>query len=157
MQKHPMTVEGFKKAQAELHTLKTVERPAVIRAIASARDLGDLSENAEYHAARERQGFLEARLAELETMVSTAEVIDVSTLSGTKVRFGATVTLEDEETGNEKKYKIVGEDEADITKGMISNVSPVSRALMGKNVGDSVEVNTPSGRRSYEIIDVKFV
>lgn len=157
MQKSPMTARGFHLLKAELNHLKTVERPAVIKSIASARDLGDLSENAEYHAAREKQGFIEGRIAELEALMAQAEVIDITSLSGDTVRFGATVTIVDEETDEEKVYMIVGEHEADLSLKLISNTSPLAKGLMGKKVGASVEVETPAGRRGYEILDVKFV
>ena len=151
-----MTARGFNRLQEELKTLKSVERPAVIKAIAEAREHGDLSENAEYHAARERQSFIEGRVMELEDKISRAEVIDVSKLSGSTVKFGATVTLADEDTDEEVTYQIVGQDESDIKAGFISIISPLSRALIGKQVGDTVEVTTPGGSKSYEIIDIAF-
>src|SRR5579884_4060437 len=156
MEKVPMTGEGYLRLQEELRHLKTVERPAVIRAIAEAREHGDLSENAEYHAARERQSFIEGRLAELEDKVARAEVIDTSKLSGSVIKFGATVTLADEETDEEQTFRIVGEDEADIKSGRLSVTSPLARALIGKNKGDSVEVTTPRGAKSYEVVSVTF-
>jgi transcription elongation factor GreA len=156
MSKIPMTADGFNRLQEELKRLKTVDRPAIIRAIAEARDHGDLSENAEYHAARERQSFIEGRVMELEDKIARAEVIDVSKLSGKAVKFGATVTLEDEETEEKVVYQIVGEDEADISKGRLSVTSPLARALIGKTIGDNVEVSTPRGARSYEIVKVQF-
>jgi transcription elongation factor GreA len=156
MSKIPMTAEGFARLQEEMKRLKTVDRPEVIRQIAEARDHGDISENAEYHAARERQGFIEGRLAELEDKISRAEVIDPTTLSGKDVKFGATVTLEDEETEEKTTYQIVGEDEADIKERRLSITSPLARALIGKKVGDSVEVSTPRGSKSYEITRVRF-
>ena len=156
MQKTLLTTTGLKKLQTELHQLKTTDRPAVIAAISSARDLGDLSENAEYHAAKERQRFLEARIADLEMLVATAEVVDIATLSGQRVIFGATVLLVDDNTDEEKTYTVVGEEEADISKGLISYTSPVGRALIGKQAGDSVEVITPAGVRSYEVLNVAF-
>src|SRR5271170_1521764 len=156
MNKIPMTAEGFNRLREELKRLKTIDRPAIIRAIAEARDHGDLAENAEYHAARERQSFVEGRVIELEDKVARAEVIDVSKLSGKIVKFGATVTLADEETDEEAAYQIVGEDEADISKGRLSVTSPLARALIGKGIGDSVEVSTPRGARSYEVIKVRF-
>lgn len=156
MEKLPMTSSGFDRLHDELKRLKTVERPAVIRAIEVAREHGDLSENAEYHAARERQSFIEGRLAELEDKIRRAEIIDVSKLSGDTVKFGATVTLADEDTDEESKYQIVGADESDISAGLLSITSPLARALIGKSVGDSVEVNTPGGARSYEIIKIHF-
>jgi transcription elongation factor GreA len=133
-----------------------VERPAVIRAIAEAREHGDLSENAEYHAARERQSFIEGRVAELEDKIARAEVIDVSKLSGKQVMFGATITLVDEDTDEKASYQIVGPDEADVKAKRLSVTSPLARALIGKKVGDSVEVTTPSGSKSYEIVRVAF-
>ena len=151
-----MTSEGYSRLQDEIKRLKTVERPAIIRAIAEARTHGDLSENAEYHAARERQSFIEGRLAELEDKVARAEVIDTSKLSGSVIKFGATVTLADEETDEEQTFRIVGEDEADISKGRLSVTSPLARALIGKGVGDSVEVSTPRGAKSYEVVTVAF-
>jgi transcription elongation factor GreA len=156
MAKIPMTAVGFNRLQEELKRLKTVDRPAIIRAIAEARDQGDISENAEYFAARERQSFIEGRLMELEDRVARAEVIDVSKLSGKIVKFGATVTLEDEESGEATVYQIVGEDEADIGKGQLSITSPLARALIGKTIGESVEVTTPRGGRSYEIVKVRW-
>ena len=157
MQKLPMTTEGYERIEQELKQLKFVERPAIIKAIAEAREHGDLSENAEYHAAKERQSFIEGRVMELEDMQSRAQIIDVSKLSGETVKFGATVSLVDEETDEQVKYQIVGEIEADLNVGRISITSPVSRALIGKEVGDSVEVMTPGGGRSYEILQVDFV
>jgi transcription elongation factor GreA len=156
MSKIPMTAEGFARLQEEMKRLKTVDRPEVIRQIAEARDHGDISENAEYHAARERQGFIEGRLAELEDKISRAEVIDPSALSGKDVKFGATVTLADEDTDEKITYQIVGEDEADIKERRLSVTSPLARALIGKKVGDSVEVSTPRGSKSYEITRVRF-
>ena len=151
-----MTLEGFSKLDAELKRLKTIERPEIIKQIAAARGHGDLSENAEYHAARERQGFIEGRLAELEDKLRRAEVIDVSTLSGRDVKFGAKVRLADEDTDEKITYQIVGEDEADIKQGKLSITAPLARALIGKRAGDSVEVVTPAGSKSYEIISVRF-
>ena len=156
MDKFPMTAEGFARLEEEAKHLKFVERPAIIKAIAEAREHGDLSENAEYHAARERQSFIEGRLAELEDRVARAEVIDVSKLSGSLVKFGATVTLGDEETDEEQTFQIVGEDEADIKDGRLSVTSPLARALIGKGKGDSVEVSTPRGAKSYEVVTVAF-
>src|SRR5471032_2863073 len=150
MEKVPMTSEGYIRLQDELKRLKSTDRPAIIRAIAEARDHGDLSENAEYHAARERQSFIEGRVMELEDKIARAEIIDVSKLSGTAVKFGATVSLADEETDEETKYQIVGEDEADIKQGLLSVTSPLGRALIGKNLGEGVEVSTPrGGAKSY--------
>jgi transcription elongation factor GreA len=151
-----MTSEGYNRLQEEIKRLKTTERPAIIRAIAEARTHGDLSENAEYHAARERQSFVEGRLAELEDRVARAEVIDTSKLSGSVIKFGATVTLADEETDEEQTFRIVGEDEADIKDGRLSVASPLARALIGKGKGDSVEVSTPRGAKSYEVVTVAF-
>lgn len=151
-----MTAAGYNRLQEELKQLKTVERPAVIKAIAEAREHGDLSENAEYHAARERQSFIEGRVMELEDKIARAEVIDVSKLSGNVVKFGATVTLADEDTDEEITYQIVGQDESDIKEGRLSITSPLARALIGKQVGDTVEVATPGGSKSYEIIDVAW-
>jgi transcription elongation factor GreA len=156
MTKIPMTADGFNRLQEELKRLKSVDRPAIIRQIAEARTHGDISENAEYHAARERQSFIEGRVIELEDKIARAEIIDVSKLSGKIVKFGATVTLEDEETEEETVYQIVGEDEADISKGRLSVTSPLARALIGKSIGDSVEVTTPRGGRSYEVVKVRF-
>src|ERR1700683_3370856 len=156
MAKLPMTNDGYARLQDELKRLKSVDRPAIIRAISEARDHGDISENAEYIAARERQSFIEGRVIELEDKIARAEVIDVSKLSGKLVKFGATVTLEDEETEEKAIYQIVGEDEADISKGRLSVTSPLARALIGKGIGDSVEVTTPRGARSYEVVRVRF-
>ena len=156
MNKIPMTVDGYNHLHEELKRLKTVERPSVVRAIAEARTHGDLAENAEYHAARERQSFIEGRLGELEDKIARAEVIDVSKLSGSVVKFGATVTLADEETDEEQTFRIVGEDEADIRNGRLSVTSPLARALIGKGQGDSVEVSTPRGNKSYEVVTVAF-
>lgn len=155
MDKIPMTRTGHAALDAELKTLKSVERPAVIKAIAEAREHGDLSENAEYHAAREKQSFIEGRIKELEGMLSLAQVIDPATLSG-PVKFGATVTIVDEETDEEKSYQIVGEAEADIEKGLLNLKSPIARALIGKDEGDSVEVRTPGGVKSYEILEIEY-
>lgn len=152
-----MTATGLAQLEEELKNLKSVERPAVIRAIAEAREHGDLSENAEYHAARERQSFIEGRISELEDIVSRAQVIDTSQLSGDTVRFGATVTLADEDSDDEVVYQIVGAHEADIKSGRLSVHAPLARALIGKHLGDSVEVNSPGGSKSYEIVDVKFI
>ncbi len=156
MEKVPMTIEGHAALQAELHRLKTVERPRIIQAIAEARSHGDLSENAEYHAAKEAQGLNEARIAELDDKLSRAEVIDVSQLSGDTVKFGARVTLRDEDTEEKVTYRIVGEFEADVKAGTISITSPIARALIGKEVGDWVEVTTPRGIRTYEILKVEY-
>ena len=151
-----MTTGGYERLVDELKHLKTVERPQVIRAIAEAREHGDLSENAEYHAARDRQGFIEGRLAELEDKLSRAEVIDISSLKGGVVRFGATVRIIDEDTDAKTTYQIVGADEADIGSGLLSVISPLARALIGKKKGDSAEVSTPGGHRFYEIVSVRY-
>ncbi len=151
-----MTAEGFQALDEELKRLKTVERPQVIAAIAEARSHGDLSENAEYHAAKDRQGWIEGRIAEIEDRVARAQVIDVSKLSGDQVKFGATVTVVDEDTEEEGRYQIVGEHEADVKAGRISLSSPLSRAMIGKEVGDVVEVNTPGGVKAYEILKIEW-
>ncbi len=151
-----MTAEGHAALDAELKRLKTVERPTVIQAISEARSHGDLSENAEYHAAKERQSFIEGRLAELEDKLARAQVIDVSRLSGDTIKFGATVTVLDEDTEEKAVYKIVGEDEADVRAGKISISSPIARAMIGKEVGDVVEVAAPGGAKSYEILKIKW-
>ena len=151
-----MTAEGHAALDAELKHLKSVERPAVIAAIAEAREHGDLSENAEYHAAKEKQSFIEGRVAELEDKLARSEVIDVTKLKGDKIVFGATVTLIDVDTEKEATYRIVGEDEADIAKGKVSITSPIARALIGKSVGDEAEVAAPGGARVYEISAVEF-
>ena len=151
-----MTAEGHAALDAELKRLKTVERPTVIQAIAEARTHGDLSENAEYHAAKERQSFIEGRLAELEDKLARAQVIDVTRLGGDSIKFGATVTVLDEDTEEKAVYKIVGEDEADVRAGKISISSPIARAMIGKEQGDVVEVAAPGGARSYEILKVKW-
>ena len=155
MEKIPLTQAGFDKLDEELKLLKTVERPAIIRAIAEAREHGDLSENAEYHSAKEKQSFIEGRVKELEGAISLAEVIDPAKLSGT-VKFGATVELADEDTDEEKTFQIVGEYEADIDAGRLNIKSPLARALIGKDEGDSVEVRTPGGTRSYEVLSITF-
>ena len=154
--KIPMTAAGYATMEVELKTLKSEERPSIIKAIQEARAHGDLSENAEYHSAKERQSFIEGRIMELEDKISRAQVIDVSKLSGKQVKFGATVTVIDEDTDKKSKYQIVGDIEADFSKGMISISSPLARALIGKSVGDSVDVNTPSGGRNYEIAKVEW-
>ncbi len=151
-----MTSGGHAAIQDEVRILKTTERQRIIKAISEAREHGDLSENAEYHAAKEQQGLNEARIAELEDKLSRADVIDVSQLSGSSVKFGAHVTLVDEDTDEESVYQIVGEQEADVKEGRLSITSPIARALIGKTVGDSVEVSTPGGGKSYEILKVKF-
>lgn len=152
-----MTAGGLHRLQEELKNLKTVERRAVIKAIAEAREHGDLAENAEYHAARERQGFIEGRITELEGKIARAEVIDITKLSGKVIKFGATVTLNDEETGENMTYQIVGVDEADVKNGLLSIGSPLARALIGKTIGDSCDIVTPKqGHKFYEIMDVVF-
>lgn len=156
MEKFPMTPKGYEALKEELATLKTVDRRAVIEAIASARELGDLSENAEYHAAREKQGFIEARIADLEAKVSQADIIDPLSFSGETIRFGATVVIADEETDEEKTYQIVGIDEADIQAGLLSFSAPLAKALIGKESGESVTVQTPGGEKSYEIVEVLY-
>ncbi len=156
MDKIPMTAEGLAPLKDELHQLKTIERHAVIKQIAEAREHGDLSENAEYHAARERQSFIEGRILELEDVISRADVIDVSKLSGKVVRFGASVTVADEDTDEETTYQIVGAYEADLKKNKISIQSPLARALIGKTIGDTAEVTAPGGGKAYEILKVKF-
>jgi transcription elongation factor GreA len=156
MDKVPMTAAGHAAMMDEIKHLKSVERPRIIRAIEEARSHGDLSENAEYHAAKEQQGWTEARVAELEDKISRAEVIDISKLSGDTVKFGAKVTLVDDDTEEEAVYRIVGEFEADVKKGMISVTSPIARAIIGKRTGDSVEVSTPGGGKSYEIVKVRY-
>ncbi|MDP2739655.1 MAG: transcription elongation factor GreA [Pseudorhodobacter sp.] len=156
MEKIPMTRAGNTALDQELKTLKSIERPAVIRAIAEAREHGDLAENAEYHAAREKQSFIEGRVKELEGILARAEVIDPGKLSGT-IKFGATVTLVDEDSGDQHTYQIVGEPEADLEKGLLNLRSPLARALIGKDEGDSVEVKTPGGPRSYEVVSIRFV
>ena len=152
-----MTGEGFHALDEELRRLKLRERPAVTAAIGEARQHGDLSENAEYHAAKERQGWIESRIAEIEDRMARAQIIDVSKLSGTQVKFGATVSVVDEDTEEEARYQIVGEHEADVKSGRISLSSPLSRAMMGKEVGDVVEVYTPGGVKAYEILKVEWV
>ena len=156
MEKIPVTPRGFKAMDEELKILKSVERPAVIRAIAEAREHGDLSENAEYHAAREQQSHIEGRIKELESLIGLADIIDISRLSGS-IKFGATVEMVDEDTDAEKTFQIVGEAEANIEAGLLNIKSPIARALIGKEEGDSVEVKTPGGTKSYEILSVKFI
>ncbi len=151
-----MTRAGFVALDEELKHLKSVERPAIIRAIAEAREHGDLSENAEYHSAREKQSFIEGRIKELEGLLSLAEVIDPTRLSGA-IKFGATITIVDEDSDEEKTYQIVGETEADIEAGKLNIRSPLARALIGKDEGDSVEVKTPGGNRSYEILSIRYI
>jgi transcription elongation factor GreA len=156
MEKIPMTRRGADALQNELKHLKSVERPTIIQAIAEARELGDLKENAEYHSAREKQGFIEGRIKELEGILGLADVIDPTKLSGS-VKFGATVTVVDEETDEEKTWQIVGEHEADVEKGLLNIKSPIARALIGKEEGDSVEVRTPGGQKDYEILSIQYL
>lgn len=156
MDKVPMTAEGFAALEAEIRYLKAVERPRIIKQIAEARTHGDLSENAEYHAAKEQQGITEARMADLEDKLSRAEIIDVSKLKGDQVMFGATVTLIDEDTDEKVKYRIVGELEASVKQGRISITSPIARALLGKRKKDVVEVSTPGGGKSYKVLKVEY-
>ncbi len=156
MEKFPLTRPGYESLQEELRHLKQIERPEVIKAIEEARKHGDLSENAEYHAAREKQGFIEGRIKELEFKIGRAEIIDVSKLSGDTVKFGATVKIVDEDTDEEKTFQVVGEEESDITKGKLSVASPLAKALIGKKKGDSVEVKAPKGSKYYEILTIKF-
>lgn len=151
-----MTRAGFDALNVELKNLKSVERPAIIRAVAEAREHGDLSENAEYHSAREKHSFIEGRIKELEGVVSLASVIDPKALSGA-VKFGATVTIADEDTDEEKTYQIVGEHEADIERGLLNIKSPIARALIGKEEGDSVEVRTPGGQKGYEVVSIQYI
>ena len=151
-----MTLSGFKRLEEELKHLKSVQRPNVIKAIAEARQHGDLSENAEYHAAKERQGFIEGRISELEDKLSRSEVIDVTKIAGNDIKFGATIKLIDEDTEEEAEYQIVGSDESDIKKGLLSVTAPLARALIGKKKGDRIEVNTPSGGKSYEVTHVDY-
>jgi len=151
-----MTGNGFSQLTEELKQLKTVERPAIIRAIAEAREHGDLSENAEYHAAKERQGFIEGRVKNLEDKISRAQVVDFSQFDGDQIKFGATVELADEETDEETIFQLVGAEESDVDSGLLSITSPLARALIGKGTGDSVDVVTPRGGKSYEIISVAY-
>src|SRR5690606_30319303 len=157
MEKVPMTAEGYRALDDQLKQLKSVERPSVIAQIAEARSHGDLSENAEYHAAKERQGWIEGQIADIEDKLARAQVIDVSKLSGTQVKFGATVSVVDEDTEEEARYQIVGEHEADVKRGKISIASPIARAMIGKEIGDVVEVNTPGGVKAYEILKVDYI
>ena len=156
MEKVPITHNGFSALEDELRQRQQVERPRIIQAISEARALGDLSENAEYHAAKEAQSMNEGRILELERLISRAEIIDIAKLSGDRVKFGATVKLVDEDTDETKTYQIVGEPEADVRSGRVSVTSPIARALMGKTVGDTVEVTTPGGGKSYEVVGVAF-
>jgi len=156
MDKVPMTAGGFAALEVELKERQQVERPRIIQAIAEARALGDLSENAEYHAAKEAQSLNEGRIMELESLIGRADIIDVSKLGGDTIKFGATVTLIDDDTEEQKLYQIVGEPESDVKSGKVSIGSPIARALIGKKVGDSVQVNTPGGGKSYEVVSVAF-
>ncbi|RDI59156.1 transcription elongation factor GreA [Microvirga subterranea] len=156
MDKVPLTIKGFAALEEELKHRQQVERPRIIQAISEARALGDLSENAEYHAAKEAQSLNEGRILELESLISRAEIIDITKLSGDRIKFGATVKLVDEDTEEEKTYQIVGEPEADVRSGRVSVSSPIARALMGKTIGDTVEVVTPGGGKSYEVVGVQF-
>lgn len=156
MEKFQITKEGYQKLKVQLEKLKNEERPKIIAQIAYARELGDLRENAEYHSAKDRQGFIEAQISDYEDKINRAEIIDISKLSGNKVKFGATVTLENLDNSKKVKYKIVSEFEADIEEGLISSKSPVARALIDKEVSDEVEINTPSGLINYEILEIVF-
>ncbi len=157
MEKVPITKTGYEALHAELKTMKDIERPTIIKAISEAREHGDLSENAEYHSAKEKQSFIEGRIKELESLISRADVIEPSKMSGTIIRFGATVKLIDEDTEDERTYQIVGEPEADINNGRLNMRSPLARALIGKEEGDSVGVTTPGGARSYEVLSVRYI
>ncbi len=157
MEKIQITKEGYERLRSELNQLKNIERPNIIQAIATARELGDLRENAEYHSAKDKQGFIEAQINDFEDKIARAEIIDVSQLSGNKIKFGATIELENLDNGKKVKYKIVSEYEADIDHGLISSTSPVARALLNKEIGDEVEIKVPSGITNYEVISVKFV
>lgn len=157
MERIPMTAGGHKRLEDELRELKSNARPQVITAIATAREHGDLSENAEYHAAKEQQGHIETRIADLTDKLGRAEVIDVSAISGSQVKFGATILLADEDTDEESRYQIVGQDESDIKSGLLSVSAPLAKALIGKEAGDSVEVVAPGGARSYEIVEVSYL
>jgi transcription elongation factor GreA len=157
MEKFQITKEGYQKLRGEIDNLKNIERPKIISQIATARELGDLRENAEYHSAKDRQGFIEAHISDLEEKMNRVEVIDIAKLSGTKVRFGATVMLENLDNSKKVKYKIVSDYEANIDDGLISSISPVARALIGKEAGDEVEINAPVGIINYEILKVDFI
>ncbi len=157
MEKFQITKFGYEKLKLEIDQLKNIERPNIIKQIAEARELGDLRENAEYHSAKDRQGFIEAQIADLEEKFSRAEIVDIAKLSGSKVQFGATVSLENSDNGKKVSYKIVSEFEANIDDGLISSISPVARALIGKEVGDEVEIQTPGGVINYEILELKFL
>jgi transcription elongation factor GreA len=156
MQKVPMTVIGHARLEEELRNLKSVERPAIIEAISEARSHGDLSENAEYHAAREKQSFIEGRIQDLEDKISRADVMDPAKISGDTIKFGATVKVSDDDTGEKKTYQIVGEYESDFDKGLLALTAPLSRALIGKRPGDTAEVTTPKGSKSYEVLSVEY-
>lgn len=156
MSRFPITYEGYKELEKELKNLRLIERPAVIKAIAEARGHGDLSENAEYHAAREKQGFIEGRISELEDKLARAEVIDISKLNGDTITFGAKISLKDDDTMEEVTYRIVGEYEANLTKGLISIASPLARALIGKSENDIIEVYTPKGSKAYKILKIEY-
>lgn len=157
MQKFPMTVFGHNALETELKQLKTVERPYIINAISVARDHGDLKENAEYHAAKEKQGFIEGRIQELESKLSLAHIIDVAKLTGNTVKFGATITIENVDTDEQSTYQIVGEDEANIKEGKISITAPIARAMISKEIGDEFEVHAPGGAKGYEIMNVAYI
>ena len=157
MDKVPMTANGFKQLEVELKQRQSEDRPAIVQAISEARAHGDLSENAEYHAAKEQQSLNEGRISELEGLIALAEIIDITSLTGDTVKFGATIDLVDEDTDEEKTYQIVGDQEADVKQGRISISSPIARALIGKSEGDSIEVTAPGGVKAYEILSVKFV
>ena len=157
MDKYPFTEIGLNKLKEEMTALKSIERPAIIKAIAEARSHGDLSENAEYHAARERQSFIEGRLLELESVISRAEVIDLSKLNGDRITFGTSVKLVDDETEEEKVFHIVGPYEADLSQNKISTSSPIAKAIIGKTLGDNIEVSAPGGSRFYEVIDISII
>jgi transcription elongation factor GreA len=157
MEKVPMTVTGLIRLEADLKQYKMEERPSIIRAIAEARAHGDLSENAEYHAAKERQSFVEGQITEIESLIGRAEVIDVSKLSGDTIKFGATVTVVDIDSEDERTYQIVGEVESNVKEGRLSIISPLARAMIGKAEGDDVDFNAPGGQKSYEILSVKYI
>ncbi|PHR59292.1 MAG: transcription elongation factor GreA [Robiginitomaculum sp.] len=157
MQKFPMTVFGHNALETELKQLKTVERPYIINAISVARDHGDLKENAEYHAAKEKQGFIEGRIQELESKLSLAHIIDVAKLTGNTVKFGATITIENIDTDEQSTYQIVGEDEANVKEGKISITAPIARAMISKEIGDEFEVHAPGGAKGYEIMNVAYI
>lgn len=156
MEKIPMTKGGYERLENELHHLKNVERPMIIKAISDAREHGDLSENAEYHAAKEKQSFIEGRIVELEDKVNRASIIDVSKISGTDIKFGATIRLLDQDTDEEHEYQIVGSDESDVKRGLLSITSPLARALIGKKVDDNIEVTTPNGSKAYSVLELRY-